>query len=314
MSLQYVFNGHAYNTDDYNASTNPYGLGAGGARLIWNTLWTDIMTDVSVGMQMSAADSITIGTGSKTFTPAVLRGLPVGAPAWIIKDASNWMWGQVTAVTSTQITFNVTATNGSGTYTAWTIQPSGPQGPTATINGTANQVGASTVAGVTTLTLPAAIVAPGTLQVGGVAPGGGASASFSTTTIAGLTATLLGALTAGTQDVTGGKYKGASGKINALGSITGSNAVDYTLGNVVTATQNNAAVTFTFNNWPASGTYGSLEVIVTLDATPHTVTFTGVTWDTQIGAPSLIASKKLRVLLETEDGGSTIYASLIGQF
>ena len=127
-------------------------------------------------------------------------------------------------------------------------------------------------------------------------------------------ATLGGTMTAGTNAITGGNYQGALGVVNALGSITGSNAINYNSGNYVTATQNNAAVTYTFTNWPTSGTYGFLEVITTLDATPHSVTFTGVTWDTNTGAPTLVASKKLVVVLETTDGGSTIRASLVGQF
>jgi hypothetical protein len=128
MSLQYTFNGRTYNTDDYNTLSNPTGLGAGGARLLWSQLWTDIMTDVGVGFQMSAADSLAIGTGAKVFTPATMRGVPIGSWVQVVNAASVWMWGQVTDKTATQITVDVSRTEGVGTYGAWTIQITGPGG------------------------------------------------------------------------------------------------------------------------------------------------------------------------------------------
>lgn len=203
-----------------------------------------------------------------------------------------------------------------------------------TVAGTANQITSSFAGTTYTLSLPAAVTMPGSLAVttslsvtttlgvtglatlnGGLTvPANANGVSLSTTNIAGLTATLTGTLAAGTQLVTGGKFQGSIATVNPLGSITGSNAIAYGSGNVVTAIQNNAAVTYTFTGWPASGSYGYLEIITALDATPHSVTFTGATWDSLQGAPTLIVSKELRVLLETNDGGVTIRATLLGQY
>lgn len=132
MTLSVTINGHAYNTDDYNAGSNAYGLGAGGWRLLVTTFVYDILADAGIALQMTASDSLTIGTGAKVFTPTTLRGVPVGAPVFALHDANNWMWGTVTALSATQVTITVTATAGAGTFASWTLQPSGPQGPVAT--------------------------------------------------------------------------------------------------------------------------------------------------------------------------------------
>lgn len=133
MSLSFTFNGHTYNTDDYDSGSNPFGVGGGGARLLWNQMWSDIMTDIASALQMTATDSISIGTGSKVFTPTTLRGVPVGSPITVIHDTNNKMYGFVTAVGSGQVTVSVYRTIGSGgPYTSWTLQPSGPPGATIT--------------------------------------------------------------------------------------------------------------------------------------------------------------------------------------
>jgi hypothetical protein len=126
----YVFDGTTYNSNGYDAVTNPGGLAEGGHRVNLLPMLQDVLADVAVTLQMSSTTSLAIGTGSKVFTPATMRGVAVGVFMFAIYDASNYMFGQVTTVSATQITVNVTATAGSGTYAAWTLQPTGPQGAT----------------------------------------------------------------------------------------------------------------------------------------------------------------------------------------
>ncbi len=130
----HVINGTSWNLpedlQDYKAVTN-FGL-----------LIDDLMADIAITFQMTSTDTITIATGEHTLNPAVMRGVPVGADAYVIANATNKMHGTITAKTPTQLTFDCTSFVGSGEYSAWTIQPAGPQGKTGT-PGTNGSNGAS---------------------------------------------------------------------------------------------------------------------------------------------------------------------------
>lgn len=182
MSFSLTVNGHAYNDSDYNASTNAYGLGAGGFRILLGTtgaFLTDLLTDLGQTLQMSAADSVSIGTGSKTFTPTTVRAVVAGMPINVVHDATNSMYGTVASVSATQVVVTVTQATGSGTYTSWTLQPTSPQlsapatgpsyladggtlntGATATVN---NRYLVDDTGGGFTITLPAAPAAKDTI-------------------------------------------------------------------------------------------------------------------------------------------------------
>ena len=127
------YNGLTWNWDDYDSSSNPRGLGKGGFReeTGLKLLLNSVLADVAVSLQMTATDSVAISAGSKTFTPATMRGVTVGLPIWMIYDANNKMYGTIATVTATQITVTVAATGvtGSGTRAVWTLQPTGPAGP-----------------------------------------------------------------------------------------------------------------------------------------------------------------------------------------
>ncbi len=71
----------------------------------------------------SSTTSLTIGTGSKTFTQATGLAYPVGMRlrAASAANATNFMEGEVTAQSGTSLTLNVTTTGGSGTLTDWQI-------------------------------------------------------------------------------------------------------------------------------------------------------------------------------------------------
>lgn len=126
------YNGLTWNWDDYDAATNPRGLGKGGFREETGLkgLLDAVLADVGVSLQMAATDDVEIGTGDKTFTPTVMRGVSVGMWCYAIYDADNYLFGQVTVKTSTQVTLTVPAGRaiGAGSYAVWTLQPTGPGG------------------------------------------------------------------------------------------------------------------------------------------------------------------------------------------
>lgn len=138
MTQYLTINGRTYNDDDISGA-NPTGLGAGGFKTLWNQFVGDMLADVAVGFQMSSATNLAIAVGVKVFTPATLRGVVVGGWIQAIKDAANYMWGQITAIDNVAktITLNVTVAVGGGAYAAWTLQPTGPQG-NAGLNGWSN--------------------------------------------------------------------------------------------------------------------------------------------------------------------------------
>ncbi|TNM61551.1 hypothetical protein FHN55_17005 [Streptomyces sp. NP160] len=79
----------------------------------------------------TSSTSNAIGTGSKTFTTAAaMTGATVGQ--WVLitntGTPANFMRGQVTALSGTSITINVTEAGGSGTFTAWTLSVTGMTG------------------------------------------------------------------------------------------------------------------------------------------------------------------------------------------
>lgn len=72
----------------------------------------------------TSSTSNTIGTGSKTFTLAAGKDYWEGMSLFA-KNGSNWMQGLVTSYNSGTgvVVIDMTATNGSGTFTSWTITP-----------------------------------------------------------------------------------------------------------------------------------------------------------------------------------------------
>lgn len=82
------------------------------------------------GYQATSTDSVSIGTGSKSFTVQAGLAYSAGARARAASSASptNWMEGAVTSYSGTTLTLNVDATNGSGSYSSWNINLSGAQG------------------------------------------------------------------------------------------------------------------------------------------------------------------------------------------
>jgi hypothetical protein len=80
----------------------------------------------------TSTTSLTVGTGTKNITTQSGKNFVVGEWLLVARTAAptNYMVGQVTSYSTTALVVEVTATGGSGTYTDWTISPSGSPGPT----------------------------------------------------------------------------------------------------------------------------------------------------------------------------------------
>jgi len=82
----------------------------------------------------TSATSLTVGTGSKTFTTQAGLAFAVGNTVLIASTANsaNYMQGSITAYSGTSMTVNVTSTGGSGTIAVWAITLVGTVTATAT--------------------------------------------------------------------------------------------------------------------------------------------------------------------------------------
>ncbi|UEM08058.1 hypothetical protein JL101_036005 (plasmid) [Skermanella rosea] len=145
-----------YNPSPYNQVSNPYGMAARGYKVNLTVSVGDVAI-IAQGVKVQADDckaqadravgavssrllatstsSLAIGTGSKVFTVAenLDTAVPIRVGDWVkaasTANANNYMWGVVTARTSSTLTINVTLTNGSGTLASWTLLTTGPDGP-----------------------------------------------------------------------------------------------------------------------------------------------------------------------------------------
>lgn len=95
-----------------------------------NDLWDRATTSVFG----TSSDSLSLTTGSKTFTTNTNLQFAIGSQVTITAtaDLSKYMSGQVTAYTQSTgaITVNVGSVNGSGTFSSWSITLSGAAGAT----------------------------------------------------------------------------------------------------------------------------------------------------------------------------------------
>jgi len=100
--------------------------------------------------------------------------------------------------------------------------------------------------------------------------------------------------------------------VNAIGSTGGGTQdIDLTDGNVVTATVDTSANTFTFSNPPASGKAGSFTLILT-NGGSQTVNFpASVDWAGGT-APTLTSAGVDVLTFTTVDGGTTYYGFAAG--
>lgn len=82
---------------------------------------------------VTSTTSFLIGVGSKTFVVADKKAFAVGNRCRVIGAvATNWMEGDITAVTATSITVAVDVVGGSGTLAVWTFALTGARGAIGT--------------------------------------------------------------------------------------------------------------------------------------------------------------------------------------
>lgn len=100
-------------------------------RNIVKTLGEKLYDDDQVAVVRTSQSSVTLGTGSKTFTFVEATagiGFIVGSRIIVANSATSWLTGAVTAVSQTGVTVLVDNFSGTGTYTAWTIGLAGTAG------------------------------------------------------------------------------------------------------------------------------------------------------------------------------------------
>ena len=101
-------------------------------------------------------------------------------------------------------------------------------------------------------------------------------------------------------------------KVNAIGGTGGGTQdIDLALGNVVTATVDTSANTFTFSNPPATGKCGSFTLIL-INGGSQTVNWPGAVDWAGGTAPTLTTAGKDILTFTTVDAGTTWYGFLAG--
>ncbi|MCE9643759.1 hypothetical protein K8Q93_00710 [Candidatus Parcubacteria bacterium] len=97
--------------------------------------------------------------------------------------------------------------------------------------------------------------------------------------------------------------------VNARGSVSGSQAMDFSLGNVVSITAS-GNLTLSITNPPVSGKTGTLTLLLTNGGAVSVAWPSGTTWLTG-SAPSLTSSGLDVLSFTTTDGGTTWRAHLL---
>lgn len=102
-------------------------ISGSGAHTDWNISLTGLQ---GPGYAATSATSVTISTGSQTFTTQ--SGLAYSAGVYVIiasqANTANNMIGTVTSYSGSSLVVNVTIASGSGAHSDWNINISGPQG------------------------------------------------------------------------------------------------------------------------------------------------------------------------------------------
>ncbi|MES2436817.1 MAG: hypothetical protein V4519_02300 [Patescibacteria group bacterium] len=104
------------------------------------------------------------------------------------------------------------------------------------------------------------------------------------------------------------EFRDSAESVNAIGSASGAEAIDYSLGNVVTATTTGATV-WSVTNPPASGKAGSFTLILTNGGSQTQTWMSGTKWPSG-AAPTLTSSGIDILTFFTVDAGTTWYGVL----
>lgn len=110
--------------------------------------------------------------------------------------------------------------------------------------------------------------------------------------------------------------QGGREKVYAHGNTSGAVTVDYNKGHIQTMTLTGNITSMTITNWPPSGQFGSMLLIITQDGTgSRTVAWSGnAVWSSNGTAPTLStgAADVDRICIDTIDGGTTEYHTVNG--
>ena len=106
------------------------------------------------------------------------------------------------------------------------------------------------------------------------------------------------------------KFKDYAETVNAIGTITGNTAIDFSAGNVQTVT-GNGNCEFSFTNPPATGNAGTLTLLITNGGANTTTWASAVKWPGNV-APTLTTSGIDILSFVTIDAGSNIYGFVGG--
>ncbi len=175
-----------------------------------------------------------------------------------------------------------------------------------TNTGTTNQINVTNgggAAGNPTFALSSTMVVPGTFT------STAGNNVLGTTSVSGLTATLLGTLTGTDQIVKAIEEQDVAYTHNARGSISGSQNIDYTLGSSVSFSPS-GTLTLSVTNPPATGKAGVLFYEIT-NGGAQTINWpSGTKWDGG-AAPTLTTSGVDLISAITRDGGTT-WRNIVG--
>jgi len=113
------------------------------------------------------------------------------------------------------------------------------------------------------------------------------------------------AINMGDEELKRPKFLDVSETLNTIGDLAGgTDDIDLTLGNVVTATVSTAAQTLTFSNPPITGSNGSFSLFLT-NGGSQTITWpTSVDW-VAATAPTLTTAGIDVIVFTTNDAGTT---------
>lgn len=311
----------------------------------------DLVADAARQMRTTSTSSVAIGTGTKTFVLAADTPFIAGERGVAIDtaNAANYIYFTVTSYTSSTKTLITSVasgdTGGSGTIASWYIAATGQKGDTGA-TGAAGANGyewASTTSGTSsaytaTFTPTIASYTAGQPLVFKVHTNCAAGATLNANGIGAKNIYINGAAVAVNALVSGVTYLGIydGTNIQIIGAVSGgisdtlvtpvvgagsSQSLNYASGNVFDLTGTaSTACTLTFSNLPSSGTFARFRLIWRQDAVTGGATLTwpaSVKWlgrSPQTSAPtfSTAASFVHEVQLWTDDGGTTVWANLVG--
>lgn len=294
---------------------------------------------LAAGITTTSTTSLTIGTGSTTFTVPSGELWSTGMYVMAVDTGTptNYMHGQVTSYSGTSLVVNVTDTGGSGTYATWTITLSGTQGtaggglgsgasgevPVYT-SGSAASGSANLTLSSGALTLGVATSAQGSLKLAGSGSGtttlAAQTSGGGTMTLQAGSDTLVGRATTDTLT-----NKTISASSNTLTGVVASGSTStLTVGYTITPYNAGTQSSGTFTPAAANGNYqyltnngaftlanpaadSAIDILVTNGSSAGTITFSGYTVGSNTGDAYVTTNTNKFILSIRRINGTSTY-------